>query len=93
MLPELDFDSYLDGENITDQDLVAWVSMGIIHVPRGALQAASLLTGHAAVCAALPACQLHSLAGLCSLHSHLSMSVNALHGKLLSRSQAPLRWS
>ena len=49
VMPVLDFDSYLDGENITNQDLVAWVSMGIIHVPRGALQAASLLTSSTAL--------------------------------------------
>ena len=31
--PVLDFSRYVDGENIEDEDLVAWVTMGMIHIP------------------------------------------------------------
>ena len=31
----------LDGENIVDEDLVAWVSMGIQHIPRSEVYSAS----------------------------------------------------
>ena len=33
--PVTSLDMYLDGESTVEQDLVAWLSMGIIHVPRG----------------------------------------------------------
>ena len=31
----------LDGESIVDEDLVAWVSMGIQHIPRSEVQSLS----------------------------------------------------
>ncbi|KAL9982197.1 hypothetical protein ACROYT_G011009 [Oculina patagonica] len=31
--PVLDFSQYVDGENIEDEDLVAWVTMGMMHIP------------------------------------------------------------
>lgn len=31
--PVLDFSQYVDGENIVDEDLVAWVTMGMMHIP------------------------------------------------------------
>lgn len=31
--PIINFDDFLDGENIVDQDLVAWVTMGVHHIP------------------------------------------------------------
>jgi len=31
--PVVDFSKYVDGENIEDEDLVAWVTMGMMHIP------------------------------------------------------------
>ena len=32
--PQLDFDSFLDGESLEGEDLVAWVTVGKEHLPR-----------------------------------------------------------
>ena len=31
--PVVNFNDFIDGDNIVDEDLVAWVTMGVIHVP------------------------------------------------------------
>ena len=39
--PPVDFDAFFDGENITQQDLVAWVNVGMHHLVSRPLPLAS----------------------------------------------------
>lgn len=53
--PIVSLDMYLDDESVVGEDLVAWLSMGIIHVPRGEVRA---------LCFVFEVCRLHMHARL-----------------------------